>query len=109
MRTLEKYDNEVTILEEANGRRIDIRDWDKIKDLEDFQTIYHLAAVTFVPYSFQDPKKTYDVNVGGPLNILERGRLIDAKQIVTMSSYVYGHPQYLPIDEDHPKPNNLYS
>ena len=110
VRTLEKYDNEVTILEEANGRRIDIRDWDKIKDLEDFQTIYHLAAVTFVPYSFQDPKKTYDVNVGGTLNILELGRLIDAKQIVIMSSYVYGHPQYLPIDEDHPtNTNNPYT
>jgi UDP-glucose 4-epimerase len=110
VRTLEKYDNEVTILEEDQGRRIDIRDWNKIKDLDDFQTIYHLAALTFVPYSFEYPKKTYDVNVGGTLNMLELGRLVDAEQIVTMSSYVYGTPQYLPIDENHPtNPNNPYT
>ena len=110
VKTLKHYDNEVITLEKGAGKRLDIRDWNEIKKFEDFNIIYHLAAVTFVPYSFKNPRKTYDVNIRGTLNILELGRLVDVEQIVTMSSYVYGSPKYLPIDENHPtNPNNPYT
>lgn len=110
VKELENYDIEVITLEDNIGNRIDIRNWDKIKEFEDLDMIYHLAAVTFVPYSFKNPRETYEVNLLGTLNILELGRLVDVEKIVTMSSYVYGQPQYLPIDENHPlNPNNPYT
>ena len=31
--------------------------------------IYHLAAQSFVGYSFQNALSTYDVNIGGTLNV----------------------------------------
>lgn len=37
---------------------------------EKFDEVYHLAAQSFVSYSFQNPKYTYDVNIGGTLNLL---------------------------------------
>jgi len=102
-------DNEIVTLAENDGF-IDIRNWDKIKKIGDVDVIYHLAAVTFVPYSFDHPRETYEVNVGGTLNILELARQAEVEKVVTMSSYVYGRPQYLPIDEDHPlEPNNPYT
>ena len=104
---LEK-DNEVLTLEEDQGF-IDVRDWENIRKIDDLDVIYHLAAVTFVPYSFEHPRETYEVNVGGTLNLLELARLNEA-QVVTMSSYVYGKPEYLPIPETHPlHPNNPYT
>ncbi|MGC9516197.1 MAG: NAD-dependent epimerase/dehydratase family protein [Methanomicrobiales archaeon] len=102
-------DNEIVTLAE-NGGFIDIRNWEKIQALEEVDVIYHLAAVTFVPYSFDHPRETYEVNVAGTLNILELARQFGVEKLVTMSSYVYGRPEYLPIDEDHPlKPNNPYT
>ena len=55
----------------------------------------------FVPYSFENPRETYEVNVLGTLNILELCRLYNIGNIVFASSYVYGSPEYLPVDEGH--------
>ncbi|GAB4315452.1 MAG: NAD-dependent 4,6-dehydratase LegB [Methanobacteriaceae archaeon] len=105
---LEK-NNEVLTLEREEGF-IDVRDWRKLESIGEVDVIYHLAAVTFVPYSFDHPRETYEVNVAGTINILELARLRSVEKIVTMSSYVYGRPQYLPIDENHPlQPNNPYT
>lgn len=110
VKELESHDNKVINLEDNNGNRVDIRNWNKIKEFKDLDIIYHLAAVTFVPYSFENPRKTYEVNLLGTLNILELGRIVDVEKIITMSSYVYGPPQYLPIDENHPlNSNNPYT
>jgi UDP-glucose 4-epimerase len=95
---------------EKDGKRIDIRDWDSIKDSEDANIVYHLAAIANVPYSFQNPRETLEVNITGTLNILEFCRLKDIKKMIFTSSYVYGTPQYLPIDEKHPlSPLNPYA
>lgn len=95
---------------EKDGKRIDIRDWDSIKDSEDANIVYHLAAIANVPYSFQNPRETLEVNIMGTLNILEFCRLKDIKKMIFTSSYVYGSPQYLPIDEKHPlSPLNPYA
>jgi len=68
-----------------------------------------LLPLMFVPYSFQEPREMYEVNVLGTLNILELCRLHVIPRIVFASSYVYGQPSYLPIDEAHPvNPNNPY-
>ena len=106
---LKRHNVEVVTLTDPEGHRIDVRDWRKIKEIRDIDIVYHLAAKTYVPFSFEHPKEVYEVNVLGTLNILELCRLRDAEKIVFVSSYVYGQPQYLPIDEKHPvQPTNPY-
>ncbi|MCK4531078.1 MAG: GDP-mannose 4,6-dehydratase [Candidatus Marinimicrobia bacterium] len=78
----------------------DVAEWDSVKDLHDFDVIIHLAAITYVPQSFELPREMYRVNINGTLNMLELCRINKAKMIFN-SSYVYGKPQYLPIDEKH--------
>ena len=99
VRRLLREEAQVRGLDITNGE--DITNWDKIKDLGDFDIIYHLAALMYVPYSYKEPRNTYFVNTIGTLNMLELCRKNDATMIFS-SSYVYGQPKYLPIDEEHP-------
>jgi UDP-glucose 4-epimerase len=106
---LKRHNAEVITLTNSEGRKIDVREWQKIKDIENINMVYHLAAKTYVPYSFENPRETYEVNVLGTQNILELCRLRDVEKMVFVSSYVYGQPRYLPIDEEHPvQPTNPY-
>ena len=106
---LKRHNVEVVTLTDLKAKRVDIRDWRKIKELRNIDIVYHLAAITSVPFSFENPGETYEVNVLGTLNILELCRLCNAWKIVFASSYVYGQPQYLPINEKHPlQPTNPY-
>ena len=69
----------------------------------------HLANLVYVPASYEDPAKFYRVNYLTTLNALEICRKWNAK-LVYISSYVYGPPQYLPVDEKHPVcPFNPYA
>lgn len=71
--------------------------------------VYHLAAKTFVPDSWKDPRPFYSSNVLGAVGVLEYCRKNEAS-LTLLSSYVYGHPERLPIGEDHPlRPFNPYS
>lgn len=71
--------------------------------------VFHLAAKTFVPESWNDPQDFYSVNVMGTINVLEHCRH-SRTPVTLVSSYVYGHPQRLPISEDHPLcANNPYA
>ena len=107
---LKRQDVEVSTLTNRSGHRIDIRDQQIVKEMRDIDIVYHLAAITSVPLSFESPGETYEVNVLGTLNILEICRLCDAEKIIFASSYVYGRPQHLPIDEKHPlQPTNPYA
>ena len=81
---------------------IDIRNWDQVKNIEGIDIVYHLAAMMYVPFSWKNPYIVYEVNVLGTLNILEYCRIHDVKKIVFASSYLYGNPKYLPIDEKQP-------
>ena len=99
VKQLEKEGAKVFGLDIING--IDITNWEKIKGIKDFDILYHLAAIMFVPFSYENPRKTYYVNTIGTLNMLELCRRNNAKMIFA-SSYIYGKPQYLPIDEEHP-------
>lgn len=107
---LKREGAEVVSLKGVDGHRMDVRDWQKIKKLTSLDIIYHLAGITYVPFSFINPRETYEVNVLGTLNMLELSKLRNVKKFIFASSYVYGHPQYLPIDEKHPiQPTNPYT
>ncbi len=105
---------EVVTLTDHDGGEIDIRDWQKLQEIKgeirNIDMVYHLAAIASVPSSLQNPRQTFETNVLGTLNILELRRLHHIQKMVFASSYVYGHPRYLPIDEKHPvSPTNIYA
>ncbi len=68
---------------------------------EKVDAVVHLASMTFVPDSYNNPYSFFHINSEGTLNTLEFCRKNKAK-LVYISSYVYGIPQYSPIDENHP-------
>ncbi len=67
---------------------------------EEIKCCIHLAGKTFVPESWEKPKDYYDINANGTLNVLEYCRIYSIK-LIFISSYIYGEPEYLPIDEKH--------
>ncbi len=83
---------------------------EKLGIYDDIDAIIHLAAIVGVDEAYKYPWRTVMTNVIGTLNILEYARLRDIERIVYASSAaVYGDPEYLPIDEEHPlKPLSLY-
>jgi len=80
----------------------DIRDPDAVrKSAEGCDTIFHLAALIGIPYSFRSPGDVVSVNVGGTLNVLEAARETGARVLVTSTSEVYGTAGSVPITEEH--------
>ncbi|OGN56342.1 MAG: UDP-glucose 4-epimerase GalE [Chlamydiae bacterium RIFCSPHIGHO2_12_FULL_44_59] len=74
------------------------------------QAVIHLASLINVRDSIRNPQVFYE-NISATLNLLKVMVETGVKQIVFSSSAaVYGEPQYLPIDERHPKaPMNPYA
>jgi UDP-glucose 4-epimerase len=75
-----------------------------------FDAFIHLAAFKAAGESMIYPEKYSVNNISGTLNILNAAVNHDCKRMVFSSSAaVFGEPQYLPIDENHPKnPENYY-
>jgi len=91
----------------------DIRDsnaLDKIFNTFKPDSVIHFAGLKAVGESTADPIKYYDVNVGGTISLLRTMTKVECNTIVFSSSAtVYGDPQYLPFDEEHPtNPVNPY-
>lgn len=74
-------------------------------------TVFHLAALIAIPYSYVAPDSYVDTNIKGTLNMCQAA--LDAgvdRLLVTSTSEVYGTARYVPIDEEHPKqPQSPYS
>ncbi|HID39665.1 MAG TPA: NAD-dependent epimerase/dehydratase family protein, partial [Calditrichaeota bacterium] len=96
---LEKNGYDIAKIDLAYG--FDVTDFNGLESIERFDLLIHLAARIFVPDSFRNPRALYHTNVNGTLNVLEICRKYQAR-IVFTSTYVYGIPEYLPIDEQHP-------
>jgi nucleoside-diphosphate-sugar epimerase len=100
-----KLNNLREYLEDKKLRFIegDIRDKASVNDaLKDVEVVFHLAAVTSVPYSVEHPEETFEVNVDGMRNLLEISIGSDVERFVYVSTCaLYGEPRYLPIDEKH--------
>lgn len=80
-----------------------------VEKLPSFDCFIHLANLVYVPGSYVDPEKYYRVNYLTTLNALEACRKNKA-HLIYLSSYIYGHPQYLPVSELHPiAPFNPYA
>jgi len=70
---------------------------------EDVDIIFHLAAISSVKLSVENPILVNDTNVHGTINALELARKCNAERFVLSSSAaVYGNPVTLPTKEDSP-------
>ena len=75
-----------------------------------FDAFVHLAAFKAAGESMVEPEKYSINNITGTLNIMNAAVKHNCKKMIFSSSAaVFGSPEYLPIDEDHPKnPENYY-
>ena len=66
-------------------------------------TLFHLAALIAIPYSYHAPLSYVRTNVEGTLNVLQAAIEANVGLMVhTSTSEVYGTACYVPIDENHP-------
>lgn len=96
-------------IEVLNG---DVRDAHYCKHItKDIDTVFHLAALIAIPYSYVAPDSYVDTNVRGTLNICQAAKENGCARVIhTSTSEVYGTAQYVPIDENHPlQPQSPYS
>ncbi|MES2743377.1 MAG: UDP-glucose 4-epimerase GalE [Pseudomonadota bacterium] len=72
--------------------------------------VMHFASFIQVGESVLEPGKYYDNNVGNTVRLLEAMLRHDVnKFIFSSTAAIFGDPQYVPIDENHPKlPINPY-
>ena len=93
-----------SILNEIEVFSGDIRDPNGVRTaLRDTDTVYHLAALIAIPFSYHSPDSYVDTNMKGTLNVLQAARDFELERVlITSTSEVYGTAQYVPIDEKHP-------
>lgn len=73
--------------------------------------VFHLAAISDVPRSLQNPIATHQVNIAGTLNVLLAARDNKVRKVIyASSSSVYGDTPTLPKTEDMlPNPQSPYA
>lgn len=96
-----------------NQLRLDIADVHALDALfaqHRFQAVFHFASFIQVGESVVEPSKYYQNNVVATLTLLQAMVRADVRNLIFSSTAaVYGDPQHVPIDEDHPKtPINPY-
>lgn len=104
-------------LEDIHNERLevvcgDVRDPNFCREIcRGVGTVFHLAALIAIPYSYVAPDSYVDTNIRGTLNMCQAARDMNVGRIiVTSTSEVYGTAQYVPIDEKHPRqPQSPYS
>ena len=105
-----KKENLDSIYENIEFHLEDIRNKEKLqKIIKNCDGIFHQAALTVVPESFEIPDEYNDVNVTGTKNIFEIAKEKDLKVVYASSSSIYGNVKKIPISENFPKnPINPY-
>lgn len=74
-------------------------------------TVFHLAALIGIPYSYIAPQSYIETNITGTLNLCQAALENNIETFIqTSTSEVYGTALYAPIDEKHPmQPQSPYS
>lgn len=82
----------------------DIRDPNGVRNaMAGIESVFHLAALIAIPFSYHSPDSYVDTNIKGALNVLQAARGLGTdKVLITSTSEVYGSAKYVPIDESHP-------
>ncbi|RLV01565.1 NAD-dependent dehydratase [Streptomyces griseocarneus] len=90
----------------------DVRDAGRVMDaVAGCDTVFHLAALIGIPYSYASPEAYVQTNVAGTENVAAACRRHGVRRMVhTSTSEVYGTARTVPIREDHPlQPQSPYS
>ncbi|MFG2848428.1 SDR family NAD(P)-dependent oxidoreductase [Kitasatospora sp. NPDC048296] len=89
----------------------DVRDAGRVLDaVAGCDTVFHLAALIGIPYSYQAPEAYVQTNVVGTQNIAAACLRHGARLLHTSTSEVYGSAITVPISEHHPlQPQSPYS
>ncbi len=95
----EKPEIKVIPIDQTLG--LDLTDAAVLEQIGSFDVLIHLAGLLSVSESFSRPADFYRTNFLLTLNALELCRRNKAR-LVYISTYVYGMPDYLPTDENHP-------
>jgi NAD dependent epimerase/dehydratase len=82
----------------------DVADPFLVRELcEGVDTVFHLAALIGIPYSYAAPAHYVATNINGTLAVLEAARTNGVRRVVhTSTSETYGSAQSTPMSEDHP-------
>ena len=111
------YGCDQVISEGSPARRVcDIASAEGVADLFQWalpvDCVVHLAAITFVPDAAKNPALVREVNLKGTVHVIDamRAHAPDARLVFVSTSEIYGPPQNLPVDENHPiAPQNAYA
>jgi UDP-glucose 4-epimerase len=105
VKKLSKYE---IISDTNNFKQINLNDEKLVMNLEVADLVIHLAGK--IPQENFEQKKFFENNILITQNILKYCIKNKVKKIIYVSSYVYGEPKYLPIDENHSiNPHSIYS
>ena len=105
-----KLSNLEGILDKVNFVKLDILDFENLKDsIQNVDGVFHQAALTSVPESYEKEDEYKRVNVVGTENIFKIANELQIKVVYASSSSVYGNIEKIPITEDFSrKPINPY-
>ena len=96
------------ITDSTNGEKIDLLNKNDVMKIESADIVIHLASKT--PLKELDDLEYFRNNLIITTNVLEYCIKKKIKKLIYISSYVYGNPEYFPIDENHPiNPHNAYT
>ena len=105
---IEKLSKSKVLTDSDNSKRIDLQNIKEVLKIDSADIVIHLGGKT--------PKKElkwndyFNNNISGTLNVLEYCVKKKVKKLIYVSSYVYGNPEYCPIDENHPvNPHSAYN
>jgi NAD dependent epimerase/dehydratase len=90
----------------------DVRDGERVlAAMAGIDTVFHLAALIGIPYSYDAPESYVQTNVMGTYNVCNAARRCGVARVVqTSTSEVYGTARQVPIAESHPlQPQSPYS
>ena len=95
-------------LPEAAGDTLEVHRGDLLdvegvlRAVDGADAVFHLGARISIPYSYEAPRDTFQVNALGTLNVLEAVRHAGARRLVHVStSEVFGSAVALPMAEGH--------
>ena len=82
----------------------DIRDpYFMQKAIQGHDTVFHLASLIAIPYSYVAPQSYIETNISGTLNVAQAAIQAKCNRLIhTSTSEVYGTAQFVPITEEHP-------
>lgn len=98
------------IIDSIKNKKIDVTNFEQLKKIEKADAIIHLAAEVGIEKSHKFAREFFMINTVGTLNMIEVSKIKKIPKFIYVSSYVYGNPKYLPIDESHPvNPHSPYN